>query len=987
MGELLTLPRNERLIGVLEEAAAGNFITTVSSAISRAPLTDVVMPLRGGQFPQAVWMPAVHETVRRASEGAFNGFRTQAYAASAEVDRTQRALLLNRIHDKGADAAFAEELEKRVEPALSLGTLANVMRECDAPTVPGDQLLVCLERLPFLEKDTIRELNERIREAAIEAVLKGADEPTVTRYGTVLLHTGILAGDKNGLYTFPTAEGGVATAKLPAANLQRLRALQVLAEADNDPARADALEMLVARGDPKAFSLRRMSEMEQSTPNALRESVDRTQAVLQALRDGLLTPNPKKAGTAAAAVTLAAGLVFTSAGTAAASQGVSSGQSGKTAESIVSISSVFGGQSQQVVVAADMGEGSLFGASTAPVRDEKPLLTHEAVEGLKLGAVITEQPASTTQEEPAADAAPKSAAQRVRDAAAMLGVAAGGQEVLKAADEAGAVKPTLAEQNTALASLLSGRITALTEQTKTATLSSDAFASSQGLLARLDAFVQNPGSLDVLTDNEKKAILAGTGTGFEKLLSVQSKAEAQQILAELEKNAAGGDVWTGVTADQQKLILAMLATVDLSVMTPEALAALVPAQPADPAPAQTQAPKTPEQPAPAENQPVVATDLQKALENLKAGADKTMSTQARLTQKLMERGLRYEIAVGFVANMRDENSSFNPSQKQGNGGPAAGLCQWEGPRLAHLKDFAAAKNVAWDTEDIQLDFILEEIKNGGQNWNNYKDAPTPEDAASLILRWYERASDKLPGGKNDADRRGFAAELNKAIQGQLTHTKDEVKPKTEAPATPEGAGGEWHGTLIAVRDNGKITGYKPGEKVPDTWKGQIYYNQHDERWGKDPYQKEGQNNRVLTTSGCGPTSQAMVYSNLLDRSILPKEVAQFNVDNGFRAESGTSHGAFAAGAKYYGLQSKQLDPHSLDQIKRITDAGGYVITNGTDNDPETPGTKGGHIFVIRGVTADGEILVLDPNSFAKTTVAYDPKDIFAASTVAVAIFK
>jgi hypothetical protein len=204
---------------------------------------------------------------------------------------------------------------------------------------------------------------------------------------------------------------------------------------------------------------------------------------------------------------------------------------------------------------------------------------------------------------------------------------------------------------------------------------------------------------------------------------------------------------------------------------------------------------------------------------------------------------------------------------------------------------------------------------------------------------------------------------------------------------PGAAGGEWHGTLIAVRDNGKITGYKPGEKVPDTWKGQIYYNQHDERWGKDPYQKEGQNNRVLTTSGCGPTSQAMVYSNLLDRSILPKEVAQFNVDNGFRAESGTSHGAFAAGAKYYGLQSKQLDPHSLDQIKRITDAGGYVITNGTDNDPETPGTKGGHIFVIRGVTADGEILVLDPNSFAKTTVAYDPKDIFAASTVAVAIFK
>lgn len=479
---------------------------------------------------------------------------------------------------------------------------------------------------------------------------------------------------------------------------------------------------------------------------------------------------------------------------------------------------------------------------------------------------------------------------------------------------------------------------------------------------------------------DKKYILQFVEDGMEKFLKTEQFSAGKNLYSEeqlqkLAKLVALSDVHN-------------LNAQELADIIAQAKAAEAAQQPAAPAPA----PKAPTSPAPTETAPSPVGSIQKALESMQNGEDKYLGTQARLVKKLLDRGLEYNIAIGFVANMRDENSSFNPAQLQGGKGPAAGLIQWEGPRLERLKEFATSRGVAWDTEDIQLDFIMEEIKDGGQNWGKFKDAPTPEDAASGILRWYERAADKMPGGKNDTDRRGFAAQLHTAIQNEVAGaaTKPNIaQPKAEKPAAPEGAEGEWHGTIVPVYENGKVVGMKKGrETVPDKWKGHTYLNQHDERWAESAYQRTDQSGRTITSSGCGPTSQAMVYSNLLGRFISPVEVGELNVKNGFRAEGGTSHGAFAAIAEHFGLKAKNINPDSLEEIKKVTEAGGYVITNGTDTDPETPGTKGGHIFVIRGVTAEGKILVLDPNSFAKTMVAYDPQsDIFDANSVAVAIFK
>jgi hypothetical protein len=85
-------------------------------------------------------------------------------------------------------------------------------------------------------------------------------------------------------------------------------------------------------------------------------------------------------------------------------------------------------------------------------------------------------------------------------------------------------------------------------------------------------------------------------------------------------------------------------------------------------------------------------------------------------------------------------------------------------------------------------------------------------------------------------------------------------------------------------------------------------------------------------------------------------IADYNVDNGYRVQEGTSHAAFLGVPKNYGLKSEAIGK-DLGKLKEGLAAGGLAIAS------MNPGhfTSGGHIIVIRGMTDDGKILVADPN--------------------------
>jgi len=142
----------------------------------------------------------------------------------------------------------------------------------------------------------------------------------------------------------------------------------------------------------------------------------------------------------------------------------------------------------------------------------------------------------------------------------------------------------------------------------------------------------------------------------------------------------------------------------------------------------------------------------------------------------------------------------------------------------------------------------------------------------------------------------------------------------------------------------------------------TYYNQMDARWKDLPY-----GGGTIGRTGCGPTALAMGVSSQLDIVIDPVEMSAWAFENGYEADgNGSYHALIPEGAAYFGLTAEGC---ADDDPQRIVDAlasGKLVVAI------MGPGhfTKSGHFIVLRGVTAEGDILVADPVSVRRSEQAW-----------------
>ncbi|MDD3227906.1 MAG: C39 family peptidase [Oscillospiraceae bacterium] len=133
----------------------------------------------------------------------------------------------------------------------------------------------------------------------------------------------------------------------------------------------------------------------------------------------------------------------------------------------------------------------------------------------------------------------------------------------------------------------------------------------------------------------------------------------------------------------------------------------------------------------------------------------------------------------------------------------------------------------------------------------------------------------------------------------------------------------------------------------------VYYNQLDERWANVMY---GQSS-TIGEAGCGPTSMAIAISTLTGEAHDPIELSNWSVANGYRCEgNGSYHSLIPAAAKEYGL-SCEGDLSAQDIVDALS--GGKLVVAIMSKGHFT---TGGHFIVLRGVTAEGKILVADPAS-------------------------
>jgi len=171
---------------------------------------------------------------------------------------------------------------------------------------------------------------------------------------------------------------------------------------------------------------------------------------------------------------------------------------------------------------------------------------------------------------------------------------------------------------------------------------------------------------------------------------------------------------------------------------------------------------------------------------------------------------------------------------------------------------------------------------------------------------------------------------------------------------------------IGIHENDYITGsgIDYGEIIfTDGAVEVVYYNQLDSKYANEPYGTD-----KIGTHGCGPTALAIVVSSLIDQPVDPIQMAEWAVANGGWCEgNGSYHSLIPNAAKAFGLNVQgdvQSDP------QKIVDAlasGKLVIALMSKGHF----TSSGHFIVLRGVTADGKILVADPASKSRSEKEWD----------------
>ena len=140
------------------------------------------------------------------------------------------------------------------------------------------------------------------------------------------------------------------------------------------------------------------------------------------------------------------------------------------------------------------------------------------------------------------------------------------------------------------------------------------------------------------------------------------------------------------------------------------------------------------------------------------------------------------------------------------------------------------------------------------------------------------------------------------------------------------------------------------------------------KYFKEDYANDSYGNgTTIASAGSGPTAMAMVVATLTDKEITPVDAANWSLDHGYRCYgNGTYWSYFDAYAKANGLSCTQTNVNGSSIMSSLKAGDPVIVSVG-------PGTytDSGHFVVLTGLTNDGKVSIIDPNSRIKSESTYD----------------
>lgn len=143
----------------------------------------------------------------------------------------------------------------------------------------------------------------------------------------------------------------------------------------------------------------------------------------------------------------------------------------------------------------------------------------------------------------------------------------------------------------------------------------------------------------------------------------------------------------------------------------------------------------------------------------------------------------------------------------------------------------------------------------------------------------------------------------------------------------------------------------------------AYFAQSDPAWKDQPYGSDR-----VGPYGCGPTAMAMAVKSLTGTNTDPKQMASWCSQNGYwAAGSGSYHSIVRGVSDAFGLECYSPSSMTPEDLRIQLSGGRIAVTLMSAGHF----TSGGHFILLRGVTLNGNILVADPNSRARSLQEWD----------------
>lgn len=195
-------------------------------------------------------------------------------------------------------------------------------------------------------------------------------------------------------------------------------------------------------------------------------------------------------------------------------------------------------------------------------------------------------------------------------------------------------------------------------------------------------------------------------------------------------------------------------------------------------------------------------------------------------------------------------------------------------------------------------------------------------------------------------------EIEELPSTEITEQTEAEEQKVSAEQEVESEGFELQGEIAYEGDKANTWNVELGDYV-----GLTYYNQTDSRWRNHMYSSVGDSSQTIGTSGCGPTSAAMIVTATRG-AITPDEMGDLFVKYGYRSASdGTYWSAFRAVADEFNIGYTETT--DIQRALQLLQSKHYVVAsvgNGLF-------TTGGHFIVLTELNGD-TITVYDPYLYA-----------------------